>query len=42
MLFAGAEILGADLQDAVGVDQEFHFDAREAGWGRRYFQREVG
>ena len=30
VLRAGANILGADLQDAVRVDQEFHFNARQA------------
>ena len=36
MLLAGAKILGADLEDAVGVNQEFHFDARQASGRRRH------
>ncbi len=30
-----------NLQDAVGVDEKFHFDARQAGGGRRNFQGEA-
>ena len=32
--------LRGDLQDAVGIDQEFDFDAREAGGRGRNFERE--
>src|SRR5258708_4928229 len=41
MLLAGAEIFGANLEDAVGVDQEFHFDARQSGGRGRHAQREA-
>src|SRR5713226_4163668 len=35
VLLAGAKILGTDLENAVGVDQEFHLDAWQAsGSGR--------
>ena len=35
LLLAGAEILGGDVQDAVGVDVEGDFDLRHAARGRR-------
>ena len=35
---AGAQIARRHLQDAVGVDQEFHFDARQARRARRHSQ----
>ena len=38
MLFAGAQIARRDLQNAAGVDQEFHFDARQTRRTRRNFQ----
>src|ERR1700731_1209530 len=41
MLLAGAKILGADLQDTVSVDQEFHFDARQSGGRGRHAQSEA-
>ena len=34
-LFAAALLARRNAQDAVGVDQEFHFDARHAGDHRR-------
>src|SRR6266481_196357 len=40
VLLAVTQILGADLQDAVGVNQELHFDAREAGGRGRHLQSE--
>ena len=41
VLLAGAKIFRGDLQDAVGVDQEFHFDARQARGRGRHFQSEA-
>src|SRR2546422_823078 len=41
MALASAQILCGNLQDAVGVDEEFHFDARQAGGRRRNLQRET-
>ena len=35
LLLAGAQVLGADVQDAVGVNVEGHFDLRHAARGRR-------
>jgi len=32
----------APLQDAVGVDEEFHFDARQAGGCWRNLERKTG
>ena len=40
VLLAGAQIFRGDLQDAVGVDQEFYFDARQACGRGRNFQSE--
>ena len=34
--FAAALLAGGDVEDAVGVDEEFDFDAREAGDHWRY------
>src|SRR5713226_10741394 len=42
MLLAGAKILGTGLQNTVGVDEKFHFDAREAGGGGRNRSSEAG
>ena len=41
VLLAGAQIFGGDLQDAVGVDQEFDFDARQACGRGRDFESET-
>ena len=41
MLIAGTEILRCDLQDAVGVDQEFYLDARQPGGRGRHTQTEA-
>src|SRR2546428_676754 len=41
MALASAQILCGNLQDAVGVDEKFHFDARQAGGRRRNLQRET-
>src|SRR6266705_3415017 len=38
MLIAGTEILRCDLQDAVGVNQEFYFDAQKAGMRGEYIE----
>jgi hypothetical protein len=35
LLLAGGLVLGADMQDAVGVDVEGHFDLRHAARCRR-------
>src|SRR5437899_3530502 len=40
MLIAGAKVFRAYLQDAVGVDHEFHFDARQSGGRGGNSQRE--
>ena len=34
LLLAGAQILGGDVDDAVGVDVEGHLDLRHAAAGR--------
>src|SRR5882672_2989790 len=39
--FAGAQILRSNLQDAVGVNQESHFDTLQARGSRRNSQREA-
>src|SRR6266851_4087265 len=41
MLLAGAKILGADLKNAVGVDEKFHLDAWQARRRGRNPQRET-
>src|SRR6266480_2801806 len=41
MLLTAAKILGAHLQDAVSVDQEFHFNARQSCRRGRHSQREA-
>ncbi len=42
-LLAAALFAGGDVEDAVGIDQEFHFDARDAGGHRgNAFQIEAG
>ena len=35
LFLAGAQVLGADVEDAVGVDVKGHFDLRHAAWRRR-------
>jgi hypothetical protein len=35
LLLAGSLVLGADVEDAVGVDVELHFDLRHAARSRR-------
>src|SRR5229473_7217380 len=40
-LLTRTRVFRADLQYAVSVDQEFYFDARQAGWGWRHFQRKT-
>ena len=42
MLLAVTEISRRDLQDAIGIDQEAHFDARKARGSWRHLQRETG
>ena len=41
VLLVGAQVFGANLEDAVGVDQKFHFDASEAGGRGRRFELET-
>ena len=39
MLFARAQILRRNLQNAIRINQEFYFDARQSRGGRRHLQR---
>ncbi len=41
MLLTRANVFRRDLQNAVGINQEFHLDTRQAGRSRRNFQSEA-
>ena len=40
MLFPGTNVFCADLENSVGVDQEFYFDTRQACWRGLHLESE--